>query len=104
MNSTIAKILLGVGVATALGACASLSEPHVSRADRYAQIHAGLTQDEVRSIAGKPLRVGTNPRLNETNWTYEYTDIWGYRDEFGVDFDNATGTVVETSSLPIDDN
>jgi hypothetical protein len=104
MKFAIEKILLGAGVAAALGACASLPDSNTVRAGHFAQVHAGLTQDEVRSIAGKPLRVGTNARTNETLWTYDYTDVWGHEAEFGVDFDNATGTVVETSTYPIDED
>jgi outer membrane protein assembly factor BamE (lipoprotein component of BamABCDE complex) len=104
MKSAVVKILLGAGVAAALGACASIPDSNAQRADRFAQVRAGLTQDEVREIAGKPLRIETNRRTNETLWTYDYTDVWGQQAEFGVDFDNATGTVTETSTIPIDED
>jgi hypothetical protein len=94
--------LLGLGVAATLGACATLSE----QPPRYAslsQIHAGLTQDEVRGIAGAPAYVGSNKRTNETLWTYNYTDEFGYRSEFGVDFDKASGLVKDTSTQRVDE-
>jgi hypothetical protein len=103
MNSPIVKVFLGAGVAAALGACASFSVAQNPSADRLAQIHAGLTQDEVRSIAGAPQRVAANKRVNEILWTYDYTDEFGSPAEFGVDFDAATGTVVETSSQRTDE-
>jgi hypothetical protein len=104
MSSPFAKVLLGVGIVATLGACASLQDQHVAKADRLARIHQGLTQDEVRAVAGAPQYVGKNKRTNETLWSYEYTDEWGYRSEFGVDFDNATGLVSETSSERTNDD
>ena len=103
MKSTLTKVLLGAGVAAALGACASIPDANEARFERFEQVHQGLTQDEVRGIAGAPLYIGSNPRTNETQWTYEYKDEWGARSEFGVDFDKATGLVVETSNLRISD-
>ncbi len=105
MNSHITKSVAAMGLALALGACASLPEAQARvTSGQLSNIHAGLTQDEVRSIAGAPAYVGSNPRTNETLWTYEFTDEWGYRSDFGVDFDKASGLVTETSSIRIDDN
>jgi hypothetical protein len=105
MSSPIVKIVLGAVVAATLGACASLSQAGTpTRADRFAQIHSGLTQQDVRTIAGTPRQVRTNPRTGEILWTYDYIDTWGSPSEFGVDFDAATGTVVETSRLRTDEH
>ena len=97
MKSPIAKALLAAGIAATLGACATFAE----KPPRYLtldQIERGLTQDEVTRIAGAPDYVGSNPRTNKTLWTYDFSDEWGYRSEFGVDFDNATGLVAATST------
>jgi hypothetical protein len=103
VNTPILKILPILGLAATLSACASFSDTRTAGLrDRLAQIHAGLTQDEVRSLAGAPAVVGSNPRSHETLWTYDYMDVWGYPSEFGVDFDNATGRVTETSSERLD--
>lgn len=100
MNSYLSKLVLALGIAITLGACATA--PSSSADDRYAQIHAGLTQDEVRAIAGAPEFTGSNRRMHETLWTYSSTDTWGESYEFGVDFDDATGLVTETSRLRTD--
>jgi hypothetical protein len=92
MNTT-SKILLGLGVALTLAAQA---EPPSARADRLSQIHAGLTQQEVRNIAGAPGTVTGNSREGATLWIYDYTDLWGYRSEFDVEFKN--GVVTEAFS------
>ena len=98
MSSHITHSIAAVSVALALGACASLPGVKMQiTPDQLSSIHAGLTQDQVRSLAGAPAHVGSNPRTNETLWTYEYTDEWGYRSDFGVDFDKASGLVTETS-------
>jgi outer membrane protein assembly factor BamE (lipoprotein component of BamABCDE complex) len=104
MKSHITKSVAAMGLALALGACASLPGPYgqVTPA-QISAIHAGLTQDQVREIAGAPAYVETNRRVNETLWSYEFTDEWGYRSEFGVDFDNASGVVTETSTLRVGD-
>jgi SmpA / OmlA family len=69
--------------------------------DRFAQIHPGLTQDEVRSLAGGPNTVTGASRSGETLWIYSFTDTWGYRSEFDVTFDKS-GHVAGTSSERLD--
>jgi outer membrane protein assembly factor BamE (lipoprotein component of BamABCDE complex) len=103
MNSHITKSVAAMGLALALGACASFPGAGTRVTfDQLSSVHAGLTQDEVRNLAGAPAYTGSNPRTHETQWTYEYTDEWGYRSEFGVDFDQASGLVVETSNQRLD--
>jgi hypothetical protein len=105
MNSLNLKSFAAVSVALALGACASTGGGHIHATSyELAAIHTGLTQAEVRAIAGEPSTYTTNPRNDESMWTYTYTDEWGYPSEFGVDFDKASGLVVETSSLRIGNN
>jgi hypothetical protein len=88
-----------------LGACASLqgleAGPYQSGGDRFAQIHPGLTQDEVRSLAGGPGTVTGASRSGEMTWIYSFTDTWGYRFEFDVVF-NASGVVTDTYSERLD--
>ena len=98
MFSKISNLSLALGVALTLGACASL--PDVPARDRVAQIHPGLTQDEVRSVAGVPGNV-TRDRAGETEWIYLFTDDWGYRSEFDVTF-GANGRVTDTYSERLD--
>jgi outer membrane protein assembly factor BamE (lipoprotein component of BamABCDE complex) len=91
------KLSLATGVALALGACASFAttEPEY---DRLAQVRAGLTQDQVRSVAGKPDNVTGSSRPNVSAlWIYEYSNEWGQRSEFDVTFD-ARGVVASTYS------
>jgi hypothetical protein len=96
MNLPISKMFLGAGLAVALGACASIPDPHLAKRGRLEQIHAGLTQDEVRSLAGKAPTVTGNKRTGETLWIYPFTDLWGYSSEFDVEFKG--GVVTDTFS------
>src|SRR5450755_1856213 len=90
MNSQISRILLAMGAAITLGACASLSNVHESTPGEgaLAQVHYGLTEDQVRSLAGAPKVVRNEPRLEETLWIYYYTDEWNYPSEFDISFDS----------------
>jgi outer membrane protein assembly factor BamE (lipoprotein component of BamABCDE complex) len=96
MNSHISKLLLSVGIAATLGACASISSTP-ERDLELAQIHPGLTQDEVRSLVGNPGNVTGKSPSGERLWVYSFTDSWGYSSEFDVEFD-ASGVVESTSA------
>lgn len=102
MNSPIAKILLGTGVAAVLGACASFPPAAEPSAERVAEILPGLTQDQVRDLAGTPIQVRKYARAGGSQWTYEYRDAFYNDSEFSVDFD-ARGIVVSTASQRRDD-
>jgi hypothetical protein len=99
MNPHVTKILLALGATVLLGACASLSNVHEAAMGEgaLAQIHEGLTEDQVRSLAGAPKVVRDEPRLEETLWIYYYTDEWNYPSEFDVSFDRA-GAVADIST------
>jgi hypothetical protein len=99
MNPQVSKILLALGATILLGACASLSNVHeaASGEGALAQVHQGLTEDQVRSLAGAPKVVRDEPRLEETLWIYYYTDEWSYPSEFDVSFDKS-GAVAEIST------
>ena len=94
MNSLTLKSFAAVSLALALGACASITSGYKDvSAYQLESIHAGLTQDQVRTIAGKPSTYTSNPRTGATEWSYPFTDEWGYESEYTVDFD-ASGKVV----------
>jgi outer membrane protein assembly factor BamE (lipoprotein component of BamABCDE complex) len=93
MTSQFSKLLPALAVALTLSACASLGSPPPT-AEQVARIHAGLTQDEVRGIAGVPGNVTGDSRKHETMWIYSFTDLWGYSSELDVTFD-ANGLVAE---------
>jgi outer membrane protein assembly factor BamE (lipoprotein component of BamABCDE complex) len=100
MYPRISKAFLALGVALSLNACASFPDANASTPEyaRLAQVQAGLSQDEVRSIAGSPDNVTGDSRPGGAAlWIYDYTSEYGERDEFDVTFD-AGGRVSSTYS------
>jgi outer membrane protein assembly factor BamE (lipoprotein component of BamABCDE complex) len=98
MNARIAGVLPALGLSLMLGACASLSSHETPFGEgKLAQIEYGNTQDQVRSLAGKPGAVKKEPRLDETVWVYYYNDEWNYPSEYDVSFDEA-GVVSDIST------
>ena len=95
MKSLISKTLAVTGIALALGAPLSNAIAGADGVERFSAIHAGLTQDEVRSLIGAPISVMNNSREHATVWVYPFTDTWGYRSEYDVEFDTS-GVVTET--------
>jgi outer membrane protein assembly factor BamE (lipoprotein component of BamABCDE complex) len=94
--------MLAVGIAVTLGACASIGAQSFNpERDRLAQIHSGLTQDEVRGLAGRPDNVTGDSRTGGAMWIYSFEDIWGYPSEFDVTF-GANGKVASTYSERLD--
>ena len=100
MNAKLSKIVLTVGTVLALGSSAAmaLTITPLGKPESLKEIHAGLTQDEVRAQLGKPVSVLNNARPGQTLWTYNYTDTFGYNTEFDVYFD-ASGKATATDSL-----
>jgi outer membrane protein assembly factor BamE (lipoprotein component of BamABCDE complex) len=86
MNSKIAKLLLGLGVALALGACASADFRPDPSPDQVAQIQPGLTQDQVRTLLGSPGNVTGHSVPGGALWIYSFDDEYGYPSEFDVTF------------------
>ncbi|HEX4331688.1 MAG TPA: outer membrane protein assembly factor BamE [Usitatibacter sp.] len=101
MKSPILTLLPVLGASLALGACASLSGPPLDN-QRVASIHAGLTQDDVRGIAGRPANVTGAPRAGGNEWIYPFTDLYGYASELDVTFDG-NGRVVDTYAQRLDE-
>jgi hypothetical protein len=103
MNSPVPKRVLTLGLALTLGACAAMPDFHARTPEytRLARIHPGLTQADVRALAGEPATVAGNSRSTEKLWVYDFDDEWGERSEFDVAFD-AGGLVSDTYSERID--
>lgn len=103
MNAKLSKLLLALCTVASLGAGAQVIQPDANWGDaQFRQVRAGLTRDEVRSLIGSPTMVLPNARPVGTQWIYTYTDTWGYRTEFDVDFD-ANGRVTGTDSERLGD-
>jgi outer membrane protein assembly factor BamE (lipoprotein component of BamABCDE complex) len=94
MTSHLSKLLPVLAAAITLSACASLETSH-PKSEQLSLIHPGLTQDEVRALAGSPENVTGDSRKHETLWIYSFTDLWGYQSEFDVTF-GAKGLVTDT--------
>jgi hypothetical protein len=96
MNALITKLAVASGLALALSACATLdtlaANGGTAEANRLKEVHAGLTQEEVRDLAGRPQNITGASRSGEELWIYDYIDAWGYTTDFNVTFD-ASGVV-----------
>jgi outer membrane protein assembly factor BamE (lipoprotein component of BamABCDE complex) len=92
------KVAVALALAATLGACATQAPTTSMGNDRFADIHAGLTQDEVRSVAGTPNATIGGSMSGESTWIYNFVDSWGMRAMEDVTFD-ASGHVARTSSM-----
>ncbi len=57
--------------------------------DHFAQIKAGMTQDDVLHLIGPPFQTIKFPRTDDTSWDYRYRDTWSQTALFSVIFDQA---------------
>jgi hypothetical protein len=92
MYPKFSLLLLPLGAALALNACASLPDFHAENPpeyDRLAQITPGLSQADVSDLAGRPQNVTGSSGNPDSLWIYSYSDEWGYPSEFDVSFDSA---------------
>jgi outer membrane protein assembly factor BamE (lipoprotein component of BamABCDE complex) len=93
MNTHIPKVLPVLAAALALSACASFSE-QAKGEGALATIEPGLTQADVRRIAGRPANTTRDSRSGGSLWIYSFIDTWGYPSELDVTFD-ASGRVAD---------
>jgi hypothetical protein len=99
MKALISKTVTALGFALVMGGLLTPAFAQPLGVDRFAGIHPGLSQDEVRSLIGDPGQVTQNTRVGETLWIYAFTDTWGYRSEYDVEFKD--GHVSETFALRV---
>jgi outer membrane protein assembly factor BamE (lipoprotein component of BamABCDE complex) len=97
MKTELSKVAAAIVLATTLGACATQVSTTSMGADRFAVIHAGLTQGEVRTLAGTPNSTMDGPAPGDSTWVYIFVDSWGMRANEDIVFD-PTGHVAETYS------
>jgi hypothetical protein len=70
------KSVLRIASALLLAGCAAAAP---ARTDGlFAAVHSGMTQDEVRRIAGAPDEVMPFPLSHSTSFGYYYWDQFGY--------------------------
>jgi hypothetical protein len=55
--------------------------------ENFQRIVPGMTREEVLRLIGPPLETMDFARQRELSWEYRFTDAWGYRAFFYVNFD-----------------
>jgi hypothetical protein len=91
----LAHRLLAVATVALISAgCASMGGP--ARSDQvFSQIQPGMTQEDVRRIAGAPDEQMPFPLSHTTSWGYYYFETFGYYALFSATF-GPDGRVVST--------
>src|SRR3954452_3034787 len=82
-----------------LSACATFTAPESLgfESDRFEELHAGLSQDEVRQLVGKPDITTHADRSGERVWIYERPNAWDSRFEWDVTV-GADGKVTDVTA------
>ena len=55
--------------------------------ENFQQVVPGMKREEVLRLIGPPLEAMDFTRQRELSWEYRFTDAWGYRAFFYVNFD-----------------
>ncbi len=100
MKSSIFEAIGALALASTISACASFSQAAATEPGyaRMAQIHPGLTQDDVLRIAGSPgIKTGSRQRGEEL-WIYTTRDEWNEDTDYDITF-NAQGVVTDKIAL-----
>jgi hypothetical protein len=71
--------------------------------DSFQRIDPGVTRDEVLRLIGPPVDTMAFPAKREISWEYRFTDAWGYRAVFYVNFDER-GVVVSKFTRRIEND
>jgi outer membrane protein assembly factor BamE (lipoprotein component of BamABCDE complex) len=99
MNSRLFEAIGALALASTISACASFSQAAATEPEyeRLAQVHAGLSSDDVLRIAGKP---GTRTGAAKSGevWIYNTRDAWGEDTEYDVTF-NSSGVVASVTPV-----
>ena len=78
------NLLYALAVAAILAACVA---PDPRRNDaHFARVETGMTQAQVRDLAGPPDNIMPFPMSGNTGWGWLYWDQFGYYVEFSVTF------------------
>ncbi|KAF1024755.1 MAG: hypothetical protein GAK40_01496 [Burkholderia plantarii] len=79
-----------------------LGATQVLTADSFAQVHAGMTMDEVRQLLGKPTEIARYPLKPETVWSWRWREDGVSQDAFfNVHFgDDGLVATTSRSDLP----
>lgn len=86
----------------ALAGCAGWTDRPAHTDQTFAQIHPGMTRDDVMRIAGRPDETMPFPLSRTVAWSYVASDGWGYMVEQSITFD-ANGRVVSKYARRIND-
>jgi outer membrane protein assembly factor BamE (lipoprotein component of BamABCDE complex) len=83
-----------------LTACTALPTPGLVEAEsaRLARVHAGLTKEEVRRIAGSPDITTRASGAGAELWVYRTRDEWNDRAEYDLTFGPA-GIVTDVANI-----
>ncbi|HSN21602.1 MAG TPA: outer membrane protein assembly factor BamE [Usitatibacter sp.] len=96
MGTTILKqAMAALAALFLLAACGAMPPP---RSDAvFAQIHRGMTTEQVREHLGPPDETMRFGATHTVSWSYFYYDTWGFYAEESITFNDA-GQVVGTFS------
>lgn len=100
LNTSISRCLLAAGLVFSAAAAMAADGYTVNQKQEH-QIKAGMSQDEVRQIAGQPVRVERFGNEPGPTWTYDVSGGLGYVAMFDVDFD-ADGRVASAQERIVD--
>jgi outer membrane protein assembly factor BamE (lipoprotein component of BamABCDE complex) len=101
LSSWLAALAAGAALA-ACSATGPYSDAWKRSDDLFRTIQPGMTEDQVRQVAGKPDDTMAFPLSHTHAWDYLYYDSWGYMAIFSVTFD-ADGRAVSKFSRRIND-
>jgi outer membrane protein assembly factor BamE (lipoprotein component of BamABCDE complex) len=83
-----------------VAACAASGPPRTD--STFSQLRVGMTQDEVRRIAGPPDERMPFPMLKSDSWAWYGYDTWGYYVLFSATF-GPDGKVASTFTRRLND-
>ena len=100
MKKAIPLLAVAFAAAASLSAYAGIgSLESTPESAKLAQVHAGLTQDQVSELAGRP-DVATLKDPKGDLWIYEARNEYGELAEYDVSFD-ASGNVSSITSFDV---
>ena len=100
LNAPVSRCLLAAGLV--FGAAAAVAaDGYTVNGKQEAQIKVGMSQDQVRQIIGRPVRMEQFGNEPGPTWTYDVVGGLGHVSMFDVDF-GADGRVASSQERIVD--